>query len=132
MAERRAKLREEIRLADDPEKPWPVNDLVDAIQLTGATKNRLLDHFVRTGKQQISLRELMDMCLNGPPDRYGWRTPALLRIYGIGKYGFGCVVKGLTGMDLGSRCNEEWQKRLLEVKRQSGITGPTPYSSATS
>jgi hypothetical protein len=125
-AERRARLREEIRIADDPEKPWPVNDLADAIELTGATKNRLLDHFVGTGKQQMSLQELMDMCLDGPADRWGWRAPALLRICGIGKYGFGCVVNGLTGMGLGSRCNEAWRKRLVEVKRQSGITGPTP------
>ncbi len=31
------------------------------------------------------------------------------RVYGVGKIGFWSVVNGLTGMDLGSRCNEEWQ-----------------------
>ncbi len=132
MADRRAKLREGIRIADDQEKLWPVNDLADAIGLTAATKNRFLDHFVATGKQQMSLQELMDMCLDGPADRWGWRAPALLRIYGIGKYGFGCVVKGLTNMDLGRRCDEEWQKRLVEVKRQSKITEANPYSSPMS
>jgi len=135
MAERRAKLREGIRIADDPEKPWPVNDLADGIRLTGATKNRLPDHFVGIGKQQMSLQELMDMCSNGPPDRYGWIAPALLRICGIGKYGFWSVVNGLTDMDLGNRCNEEWRKRLLGEAGEScdiisNITGrsrPFPF-----
>jgi transcriptional regulator with XRE-family HTH domain len=121
MAERRANLRGRIRTADDPERMWPVSDLADAICLTGATKNRLLDHFVEAGKRQICLRELMDMCLAGPVDRWGFRTPPLLKICGIGKYGFGCVVNGLTDMDLSRRCNEEWRKRLAKVKLQSGI-----------
>ncbi len=63
-AERGAKLREAIRTADDPERIWPVNDLADAIGLMAVTKKRLLDHFVETGKERISLRELMDMCLD--------------------------------------------------------------------
>jgi transposase len=45
MAERRAKLRAEIRAADDPEKMWPVTDLADAIGPIVVTKKRLLDHF---------------------------------------------------------------------------------------
>jgi transcriptional regulator with XRE-family HTH domain len=36
MAERRAKLREEIRAADDVEKMWPVEDLIDAVGLRQA------------------------------------------------------------------------------------------------
>jgi len=55
MAQRRAKLREEIRSSDDPEKPWLVENLADAIALTGATKNRFLDHFAEAGKREISL-----------------------------------------------------------------------------
>lgn len=58
--------------------------------------------------------------------------PPWLRVRGVGKIGFWSVVNGLTGMDLGSRCNEEWQKRLVEVKRQSGTIGPAPYSSPMS
>jgi len=38
------------------------------------------------------------------------------------------VVNGLTGMDLGSRCNAEWQKRLVKVKQEHKVTGATPYS----
>ncbi len=130
MDERRAKLRQEIQAADDLERIWPVEDLVDALGLLIVTRKRLLDHFEKTGKSQITLRELMDMCLDGPVDRLNFMMPTLLKVRGIGKKGFWSVVNGLTSMDFGSRCNEEWCKRLVTVKRKSGITGVTPYSSA--
>jgi hypothetical protein len=68
-----------------------------------------------------------------------WKSPVegldfmmspLSRVYGVGKKGFWSVANGLTGMDLGSRCNEEWQWRLLKVKQKYGVTGAMPYSSA--
>jgi hypothetical protein len=83
-------------------------------------------------KQDIGLREFMDMCLDAPMEGLNFMTRPLLRVRGVGKIGFWSVVNGLTGMDLGGRCNEEWQKRLVEVRRQSGITGPTPLSSPMS
>jgi hypothetical protein len=127
-AERRGKLREAIRTADDPERIWPVNDLADAIGLMAVTKKRLLDHFVETGKERISFRELMDMCLDGPVEGGEFMVRPLLRVCGIGKKGFWSVANGLTNMDLGSRCNEEWRNRLSKVRRDWGITGATPYS----
>jgi hypothetical protein len=42
----------------------------------------------------------------------------LLRVKGVGKKGFWSVVNGLTEMDLGRRCNEEWQKRLAKIKQE--------------
>lgn len=130
MAERRAKLREELRKADDPEKPWPVNDLADAIGLPGATRTSFLDHFAQSGMGQIGLRELMEMCLDAPVEGMDFMMAPLLRVRGIGKKGFWSVVNGLTNTDLGSRSNEEWSKRLIVVKQNSGITGTTPNSSA--
>ncbi len=124
--ERRAKLQEEIRIADDPEKLWPIIDLVDALGLIGATKTRLLQYSKRHGVAQISLRELMDMCLDGPVDRWGFKAPPLLRVAGIGQKWFWSVVNGLTNADLGSRCNEEWSKRLPVVKKQSRVAGRRP------
>jgi hypothetical protein len=130
MAERRGKLRGEIRVADDREKMWPVNDLTDAIGLIEVTQKRLLDHFEQSWKRQITLGELMDMCLDSPVKTGNFMMPPLLRVCGIGKKGFWSVANGLTNMDLGSRCNEEWLHILIKVKRNWGITGQTPYSSA--
>ena len=130
VAERRARLREALLAADDPERVWPVNDLVDAIGLIVVTKKRLMDHFQKAGKHQISLRELMDMCMDAPLEGFDFMWAPLLRVCGIGKKGFWSVANGLTRMDMGNRCNEEWRNRLVMVKRQRGITGATPYSSA--
>jgi len=90
-----------------------------------------MDHFVAVAKQQISLRELMDMCLDAPVEGRDWMSPPLLRVCGVGKIGFWSVVNGLTRMDMGNRCNQEWQARLAKVKQEHGITGATPYFSST-
>ncbi|HZR17368.1 MAG TPA: hypothetical protein VFE51_08575 [Verrucomicrobiae bacterium] len=129
MEQRRAKLQEEIRAADDLERMWPVEDLIDALGSIVVTRKRLVDHFVAAGKHQISLREFMDICLDGPVEGLDFMMSPLLRIYGIGKKGFWSVVIGLTRMHLGNRCNQEWQWRFVKVKQKWGITGPTPYSS---
>ena len=55
-----------LRLDDSLVKLMPVEDLVDAIVVTVVAKKRLMDHFVTVGKKKISLRELMDMCLDVP------------------------------------------------------------------
>ena len=117
MAEGRAKLRAEIRAADDPEKMWPVTDLADAIGPIVVTKKRLLDHFQKTGKSQIGLRELMDTCWAMPEEKGNFMLPPLMKVCGIGKKGFWAIANGLTTMDMGSRCNNEWHHRLVMVKQ---------------
>ena len=101
LAGRRNRLREVIRAADDLDRMWPVEDLIDAMGLIVVTRKRLMDHFVAAGKRQISLRELMDMCLDAPVEGLDFMMSPLLRVHGVGKKGFWSVVNGLTGMDLG-------------------------------
>jgi len=50
MAERRVQVLEGIRAADDPERMWPVENLVDALDLIIVTRIRLLQHFVKPGR----------------------------------------------------------------------------------
>jgi hypothetical protein len=115
MEQRRAKLREDIRAADDLERIWPVEDLIDALGLILVTKKRLMDHFAEKMQDQISRREFMDMCVDAPVERLDFMMSPLLRVYGLGKKGFWSVVKGLTDLDMGTRCNQEWQTRLVKV-----------------
>ena len=115
LAERRTRLREEIRTADDPERMWPVEDLIDALGLIVVTRKRLLDDFMAAGKRQISLRELIDMCFDAPVEGLDLMMSPLLRVYGLGKKEFWSLVKGLTDLDMGTRCNQEWQTRLVKV-----------------
>jgi len=49
----------------------------------------------------------------------------LLTVSGVAIQGFWYVVDGLTDMELGNRCNEEWQKTLARVKRQWEFPGVT-------
>ena len=66
MAVRRSKLREDLRAPDDPTKPWPVDDLIDALELIAVIRKRLLAYFRQTRTSEISLRQLMAMCLDLP------------------------------------------------------------------
>jgi DNA-binding transcriptional MerR regulator len=118
LAERRAQLREEIRTADHLDRLWPITDLLDALLLIVVTRKRLIDHFVKLGKEQLSLRELMDMCLEAPVEGFDFMSTPLLRVHGLGKKGFWSVVNRLTEMDLGERVNQEWKKRLAQIQRK--------------
>ncbi len=50
MAERRTKLLKQLRDADDMDKLWHIEDLLDALGLIVVTRKRLIDHFVAAGK----------------------------------------------------------------------------------
>ena len=70
----------------------------------------------------------MDMCLDAPVEGLDFMMSPLHRVRGVGKKGFWSVVNGLTGMNLGSRYNQEWQWRLIKVRQEHGVTGATPFS----
>ena len=80
-----------------------------------------MDHFEVIGKREISLRELMDMCVAVAEEGSKFMMTPLLRVYGVGMIGFWSVVNGLTGMDLEWRCKEQWQWRLVKVKEKRRI-----------
>ncbi len=113
--ERRTRMHKQLQEADDMGKLWPVGDLLDALGLIVVTRKRLVDHFLEKKQDQISLREFMDMCLDAPVEGMDFTMTPLLRVYGLGKKGFWSVVKGLTDLDMGTRCNQEWQRRLVKV-----------------
>jgi len=126
-AERRAQLQAEIRLANDLDKAWPVVNLVDALHLLTVARVRLLAHFEQQHKTEMSLRELMELVISehGDAAEVSARTP-LLRIRGVGKYGFYSVAAELSETDLGQRCNAEWQRRLAVLRREWRIPSWPP------
>jgi len=91
-------------------------------------KKRLMEHFVTVAKKEISLQELMDMCLDVPVQGRDFMMPPLCRVRGVGQMGFWGVVNCLTKLDLGERCNEEWGRTLEMVKRNWRVIRRTPYS----
>ena len=128
MEGRRARMIKQLQDANDMDKLWPVEDLLDALGLIVVTRKRLVDHFAEKKQDQISLREFMDMCVDAPVEGLDFMMSPLLRVYGLGKKGFWSVVKGLTDLDMGTRCNQEWQWRLAKVMQKHRVTGATTYS----
>lgn len=80
------------------------------------TQTALIRHFEWSDCKAISLRQLMDLAPAGPTEWPNLMMSSLLRVRGVGKKGFWCVVNGLTDMDLGTKGNREWQERLIKVK----------------
>jgi hypothetical protein len=121
-ARRRTAILEQMRASDDSERLWSILDVADALGLGRVVKKRLLAHFVRAGRDRISLRELMVMCLNAPDPMGNASCPPLLSVCGIGRKGFWSVINALTDAGLGPRSSEEWHARLDRVSRERGIT----------
>jgi hypothetical protein len=115
MEGRRARMIKQLQDADDIGKLWPIEDLLDTLGLIVVTRKRLVEHFAEKRQDQISLRGFMDMCLDAPVEGLDFMMSPLLRVYGLGRKGFWSVVKGLTDLDMGTRCNQEWQTRLVKV-----------------
>jgi hypothetical protein len=113
--ERRSRMLKQLQATDDMDKLWPVGDLLDTLGLIVVTRKRLVDHFAEKRQDQISLREFTDMCLDAPVEGLDFMMSPMLRVYGLGKKGFWSVVKGLTGLDMGTKCNQEWQAWLVKV-----------------
>lgn len=117
-SEERCELQVELRIADDLDKTWPVLNLLNALHLLPVARTRLLAHSAEQHKTRMSLREFMDLVVpeDCDPSEVLARSP-LLHVSGIGKISFESVAAELTETDLGPRCNEEWQRRLVVLRR---------------
>ena len=110
LAEIRRNLVEEIRRVDDLDKPWEVKDLVDALRALTPARNALLRHFASLNKEQISLREMMDLAIPETLDSDGWYALLILLTF-IGPKGYQSIVDGLSEIDWNERCRHEWEKK---------------------
>jgi hypothetical protein len=90
-------------------------DLGESCNREWRRRSARLKDCARIAGREISLREFIDMCVDAPVEGMDFAMPPLLRVYGLGKKGFWSVLKGLTDLDMGSRCNQEWQTRLVKV-----------------
>ena len=121
-------MRDALKQANDLDKRWPVNDLLDTLDLITMTRMRLDVHFAKEGIQELSLRDLMNLAYSEiVADGKVTLDYPLLRIRGVGKKGFWSVANQLTRLDLGGQCNLEWNFRLARIKGIWRIQGPTPY-----
>ena len=119
-----------IRQADDLNRNWPVENLVETLVLLPMTRSFLKRHFQERRVMECSLKNLMEMAIpnaldTSDPSR---RSMPLLTVHGVGKKGFWSVVNRLTHLDLGGQFNEEWKRRLVILRREWKIAGEFPYT----
>jgi transposase-like protein len=118
-------LREAIRAADDPQKPWPAVDLVHTLAILPATRRVLLAYLDRTGTRQLTLLALMDLVLMDKGERtVNMQNSALLAMPGIATKGYRSAAKALTALDMGSKGNAIWRKRIASHQGKWRITLP--------
>ena len=122
---RTAMLAEQMRLADDLDRKWKVEDLLDALLPTQKPRNALAYCWKWDNVEAVSLRELMDLTILPEAEpRPGYLVSSLLDLRNIGVTGFWSVVDRLSALDLGERCNAEWNRRLIKLKgtwRMQGV-----------
>ena len=94
-SQHRAKFLDELRIADDPDRLWPVPDFIRALNLKPIFTRRLLEHFEALGQPTLSLYELMTLI-----------QPAVvwLRVKGMGRYGLRDLRKELEHLPLPAGC----------------------------
>ena len=133
MEVRRATLQQQLRDADDLDKPWKAADLVDSLSLTNRTKAALKFHYDWPETERITLREVMELAISPVEDsKPGYLIAPLLSIQRFGVMGLCDVVRVFTITDLGERCNQEWQRKLERLKCSVRVHGsPTWWSKPT-
>jgi hypothetical protein len=123
-AERRKTIAQAMYHADDLDKFWPVSDMVVVLNALTVTSKALLEHFASLQKEQISLREIMDMAI---PETDESSSP-LYRITFIGKKGYWSIVNGLSAITFNERCNAEWDRKLVRLRRSLMNSGYLEYA----
>jgi hypothetical protein len=127
--EQTARVLEAIRHADDLDRPWPVNDLVEALRLPTMTGKALKRHFESAECPAVSLRCMMDLAVSDAPDpRAGYMVAPLLDLCCVGQKGFWSMVNRFTELDLGTAGSRYWQQKLVILRRSWRVKGARRYS----
>lgn len=130
-AARGAELLDEIQQANDLDRQWAVEDLLDVIEPIAVTKNMLHRHFQNAGLERVSLRAILDLVISVFDDPWDGRPVIpLYKVPGIGGKGFKSVVDRLSKLDLGERFNREWERRLTRARPGWRINNARPPGTA--
>ena len=100
-----------MRSSDDPDKNWPVGDILDALRLRKATRKALIGHLNAKENDLISLRRLMNVVIEEDIDPWSdtpW--PILFKVRNIGIKGYRSILGGIGRLQLGEKCRREWEQ----------------------
>ena len=119
----------EIRLADNLDLKWPVVGLLDALAVPTPTRRALELHWAgdALSKSRVSLRELMDLVAAPPPNGREYVSVPVLRVRGVGGYGFRVLLHAIQRLNLHGVCRADWLRRFDLDARSWRIQGGENY-----
>ena len=128
-AQRADRLAEALRAADDLDRTWPVEDLLDALALPTPTRRALEFHWA--GKavptNRVSLRELMNLVVAPTSEGREYLVIPALEVRRVGGCGFRALLNGIQRLNLGKVCRKEWFERFDLEARSWRIRGGEGY-----
>ena len=116
---RAEKARHGIRGANDIDRQWPIEMVVDAMGITDVLADKALDRLLRnTGRSEISLRNMMDLLMIAP--RPGMSSnwdfmPSLFRQRGLGSKTYVRLLAAPAKVNFGTAFRREWNYRRRKV-----------------
>jgi len=118
-AEQGRALREQICTANNIDRQWPIDAVVAALQIDDVRAHKGFERILReTGRNQVSLREMMDLLLLEPQ---GWMDSPIMFLPSLAEgrnIGWTTCLRLLAApgrIDLGSAVNSEWKKRCKKA-----------------
>jgi hypothetical protein len=116
------KILSTIKIADDINKKWPTNFLIDGFQFPKKTTWALSKYFERHNITQFSLSDFMNLLVaeNELHDTDLWMNAPALKEKWVGRKTYASLVENLSQNDLGHTFNTEWAKRIKKLMQYSG------------
>ncbi|MGV7224109.1 MAG: sigma factor-like helix-turn-helix DNA-binding protein [Nitrospinales bacterium] len=110
-------LRTEIRGANDCDKKWPIDFVLEAVAFPFLPARAIKRWCNEKGQLELSLNDLMDYALPEDPtfDAYGWVKSPATQQRGVGRKTYKALIKHLTERNLGEKYNEEWGRRIKNL-----------------
>ncbi len=102
----------------------PRGDVLDALLLMPTTDTAFRSWWEGYKIEEMSVREFMEWVISEKNHaKPGYLITPLLDVRCVGLKGFWSAAQRLTESDLGQRCNAEWRRRLLRLRKCSRIVG---------
>jgi hypothetical protein len=116
---RAEKAQKEIRRANDIDRQWPVEMIVEAMGITDVLADKAFDRLLRsTGRPEISLRNMMDLLMIAPRPvmNESWDfMPSLFRQRGLGSKTYVRLLAAPAKVNFGTAFRREWNDRRRKV-----------------
>lgn len=115
----------DLAAADDLTKEWPKAELLMALGFRLGVIRNLCEYYWGE-RESVALAEVFELLISSDPDpRPGYLICRILDFNNVGRKNFLELVKKVSSIDFGPKCNSAWQERhqlLLNAHRLKGLS----------